>query len=148
MDIIIRFAEKKDIDSLVGLLYELFEIEEDFAFDEERQRQGLGLIIGSEKNCVLVAEYGKKVVGMCNIQTLISTAEGGHVGLIEDMIVTKDYARKGIGRSLLTKAEEWGVKQGLTRFQLSAGRNNAPALAFYRKLGWSKTKLIGLRKSL
>ena len=41
---------------------------------------------------------------MCTVQTLISTAEGGPVGLVEDVIVRADYRGHGIGARLLTEA--------------------------------------------
>lgn len=44
LDVILRKASVSDIDSLVGLLEELFSIEEDFVFDEQKQRKGLLLM--------------------------------------------------------------------------------------------------------
>ena len=147
MEVRIRAAKHSDIDILVNLLRELFEIEEDFVFDDKKQRRGLNLMVNSKKDCIFVAEYRNEVIGMCSVQLLISTAEGGFVGLVEDMVVKKEHKGTGVGRKLITKVEQWSVEQGLTRLQLLGDRNNDPALAFYEKLGWSKTKLIGLRKS-
>ena len=78
--ITIRTAKPSDIPQLVELLKELFTIEADFDFDQEKQACGLNLLLNSEKDCILVAELlsDNKVLGMCTVQTLISTAEGGH----------------------------------------------------------------------
>ncbi|MEC4676556.1 MAG: GNAT family N-acetyltransferase [Nitrospirota bacterium] len=146
MEVSVRAAKHGDIDILVNLLRELFEIEEDFIFDDEKQRRGLTLMINSKKDRIFVAEYRNEVIGMCSVQLLISTAEGSFVGLLEDMVVKKAHRGTGVGRRLITKVEQWSVEQGLTRLQLLGDRNNDPALAFYEKLGWSETKLIGLRK--
>ncbi len=146
MEVRIRAAKHSDIDMLVNLLRELFEIEEDFVFNDEKQRSGLNLMVNSGKDRIFVAEYRNEVIGMCSVQLLISTAEGGFVGLLEDMVVKKAHKGKGVGRKLIAKVEQWSVEQGLTRLQLLGDRNNAPALAFYEKCGWSETKLIGLRK--
>jgi GNAT superfamily N-acetyltransferase len=148
MDVTIRPAEMTDLDTLVNLLSELFAIEEDFVFDPSKQRAGLALIVGSGKDRVLIAEHEGRVIGMCSVQTLISTAEGGRVGLVEDMVVSKAFLGQGIGRRLLGELERWADETGLTRLQLLADRSNRPALSFYDKLGWRRTELVGLRKML
>ena len=129
------------------LLEALFSIEADFLIDSDKQARGLALLITSHKDCVLIAELSgcHKIVGMCSIQTLISTAEGGVVGLLEDLIVAADYRQQGIATKLLDAAISWSKLQGLKRLQLLADKNNALALAFYQKQGWQPTQLICLR---
>lgn len=145
---VIRRAVRCDLEALVGLLQELFSIEEDFQCDEIRQRTGLTEMLRDDGHCcVLVAEQDGCVIGMCTMQVLISTAEGGPVGLIEDMVVAQKFRRQGIGRKLLAAMETMACKQGLTRLQLLADRNNDSALDFYRKVGWKSTQLICLRKT-
>ncbi|MCD4780471.1 MAG: GNAT family N-acetyltransferase [Candidatus Omnitrophica bacterium] len=146
-DVIIRKASVPDIDSLVELLEELFSIEEDFVFDEQKQRAGLLLMLeAQDERCVMVAELNKKVVGMCSVQAVISTAEGCLAGVIEDMIVSKKYRGKGIGKSLLELMEAWSKEKGIARLQLLTDKNNAAALEFYKRTGWVNTQLICLRK--
>ncbi len=146
MPLLIRPAEPRDLDGLLRLLEALFAIEADFAFDADKQRLGLGLLIASGKDCVLAAELAGGIVGMCSVQTVISTAEGGPVGWVEDVVVAPEYAGRGIGRKLLEQAEDWALRNGLTRLQLLADRHNAAALGFYGHVGWSRTELVALRK--
>lgn len=147
-DVIVRKASVFDIDSLVGLIEELFSIEEDFIFDEEKQRKGLLLMLDDQgKHFVMVAELNEKVIGMCSVQTLISTAEGGFAGVIEDMIVSKKYRGKGVGRCLLKSIKAESKEKGLLRLQLLADKNNTDALEFYKKTGWCRTQLICLRSA-
>ena len=142
----IRKAEPRDMDRLIRLLETLFEIETDFGFDEVRQRAGLRLLLNSGKDCVLVAENEGEVIGMCSVQTVISTAEGGHSGWVEDVVIAEEFRGRGVGRLLLRQAEAWAVDHGVTRLQLLADRNNGAALDFYRRLGWTSTSLTVLRK--
>ena len=146
MNVSIRPAQKHDIEALVSLLHQLFEIEEDFSFDENKQRKGLELMLESNSNKIIVAEYQSEIIGLCTMQMLISTAEGGHVGLVEDMVVSNRYIGQGIGRKLISEIEDWAKSKGFTRLQLLADHENRSALDFYAKMGWSKTNLIGLRK--
>ena len=144
----IRAAVPSDIAQLVALLQELFTIEKDFVFDPVKQTNGLNLLLKSDKNCILVAESANdnKVLAMCSVQTLISTAEGGSVGLLEDLVVAAGFRHQGIGSKLLAEAVYWAECQGLKRLQLLADKNNLPALSFYTKQGWLSTELVCLRK--
>ena len=146
--ITIRTALPSDIAQLVELLQELFAIETDFVFDPVKQTKGLNQLLNSDKDFILVAESSNvnKVVGMCTIQTLISTAEGGQVGLLEDLVVAAGFRHKGIGTKLLAEAVYWAERRGLKRLQLLADKNNLPALSFYTKQGWLSTELVCLRK--
>ena len=146
--ITIRTAKPSDIPQLVELLKALFTIEADFDFDQGKQTRGLNLLLDSEKDTILVAKSldDNKVLGMCTVQTLISTAEGGPVGLLEDLTVAADFRNRGIAKKLVAEAVHWAECRGLKRLQLLADKNNLPALNFYQKQGWQSTQLVCLRK--
>lgn len=137
-----------DIDALVGLLGELFAVEADFSFDAEKHRQGLTLMLdGCRKHkCIKVAEHIHEVIGMCSAQALISTAEGGVVAMVEDLVIKTGWRGRGVGGMLLESMEDWRRECGLKRLQLLADSENEPAVAFYQKNGWKRTQLICLRK--
>jgi GNAT superfamily N-acetyltransferase len=143
----IREAGPGDIEALTGLLKILFAIETDFIFDEIKQLRGLQLMLGAaDKHCIMVAEVGGQVIGMCTAQLLVSTAEGGMAALVEDMVVASEYRQQGIGKHLLLSIEDWAVRQGATRLELLADRMNTPALEFYQRMNWRQTRLICLHK--
>lgn len=148
MDIKIRDAATKDLDAMVALLIRLFTIETDFKIDPARHKQGLALILaGCRKHkCIKVASANDEVVGMCTAQTLISTAEGGRVALVEDLVIAPEFRRHGIGKKLMAAIEEWAKAQGVSRLQLLADHTNQPALDFYDMIGWQTTRMICLRR--
>lgn len=148
--IAIRLAETDDIPHLVGLLHLLFTLECDFVVDAEKQGRGLMHLLACEKACVWVAEdiASLAVVGMCSLQTLISTAEGGPVGLLEDLVVAPAFRQQGIASQLLAQAQHWAEQQGLSRLQLLADKHNQNALDFYAHQDWQSTQLIALRLGL
>lgn len=149
LNIVVRKASFTDIDAMIELLRLLFAIETDFAFDGDRQRLGLTLLLQAENTgCVLVAERGQHVVGMCTAQLLVSTAEGGIKALIEDVVVAESCRRQGVGTQLLMVIEQWAACQGAKRVDLLADRRNNRALDFYQRLGWLETKLVCLQKKL
>ncbi len=143
---IIRHAELRDLDELTTLLKALFSIENDFQFDEARQRVGLQTMLTNHKGCVLVAEYNNQVIGMCSGQILISTAEGGPALIVEDVVVADEYRGQGVGKRLLEGISAWAKTKDISRLQLLADQNNQKALSFYNSAGWQKTQLVCLRK--
>ena len=149
-NIIIRPACSNDIPRLCDLLSDLFVQETDFEPDQGRQSRGLNLLVHDQsgRSLVLVAASRDEIVGMCTVQTLISTAEGGPVGLVEDVIVRADCRGQGIGAKLLDTAIAWSKTKNLCRLQLLADRENGPTLAFYSTCRWGPTSLICLRKYL
>ncbi|MGE4298960.1 MAG: N-acetyltransferase family protein [Desulfovibrionaceae bacterium] len=142
----IRPATAADVEAMVGLLNALFSIEADFQPDPARQRRGLRMLLSAQTACVLVAEMDGEVAGMCTCQLVVSTAEGGFSGLVEDVVVADSRRGGGIGRALLDAATAWAVERGATRLQLLADADNAPACAFYSHIGWTGTRLVCLRR--
>lgn len=142
----IRQATGEDIPAMRALLTCLFALEPDFAVDAKRQTLGLSMLLDDcERSTAFVAEEDGKVVGMCSAQLTVSTAQGGYSALIEDVVVDKGRRGRGVGRALMDAARSWSQARGATRMQLLADRDNAPALSFYAKLGWSGTRMICLR---
>jgi GNAT superfamily N-acetyltransferase len=148
MNVSIRSAIEGDLDSLVALLGVLFAIEADFRPDPARQRHGLALMLADpERSRVVVANRRDGlVVGMATGQLVVSTAEGALSAVVEDVVVERSERGRGTGRRLVEAIELWARYRGATRLQLLADRENAPALAFYERLGWRRTQLVALRR--
>jgi GNAT superfamily N-acetyltransferase len=149
-EIIIRAATRKDIKEMVLLLDDLFSIEADFHSDSKRQIAGITMLLDGcmKHKCIKVAEVDGKVVGMCSAQLLISTAQGTPAALVEDMVISENHRRKGIGRRLMQAIETWARSRGATRLQLLTDQTNAAAFNFYQRMGWRSTQLLCLRRML
>ena len=137
----IRYACSDDISAMTNLLCELFAIEDDFIIDLEKQSRGLMLLLDTPGAIVLVAQKDDCVIGMASVQTLISTAMGEYVGLIEDVVVNEAYRGRGIGKLLLEALIAESEKMGLKRLALGADHRNYNALAFYKKQGFTASHM-------
>ena len=145
----VDFATAEDLPALADLLAELFTLESDFAPDRAKQLAGLGLILDNPALGRLFAlRDGGRVVGMANALITVSTAEGGRVLLLEDVIVDAPHRGGGAGRLLVEHVLDWARLKGMRRATLLADQANAPALAFYRRLGFQPSAMGVLRRSL
>lgn len=133
----IRSASYGDIDVMAGLLSELFAIEDDFSIELEKQKCGLRLILEDTNAVVLVAVIEKKVVGMATVQRAVSTAIGGYVGLIEDVVVTQNYRNIGIGSRLIQAIIDEADRRGWDRLTLGVDKRNEKAVSFYQQYGFT-----------
>src|SRR5436305_14778442 len=101
-NVVIEPATEADLDELSAMLGECFAQESDFRPDKEKQLRGLCLIF--EQPCrgrVFVLRRDGAIVGIINLLFTISTAEGGFVILLEDLVIHKEYQGHGYGSNLL-----------------------------------------------
>src|SRR2546423_12611951 len=104
-NIVIEPATEADMDELSQMLVELFNQKSDFRPDKEKQLRGLRLIFEQpSRGRVFVLRSDGAIVGMINLLFTISTAEGGFVMLLEDLVVHKQYQGKGYGSRPLKQA--------------------------------------------
>lgn len=146
--ITIRPAQEADVSTMAGLLAELFSVQHDIRPDPERQQKGLSALLEAPGACALVAESGGAVVGMITVQRVVSVADGGAAGLLENLVVTGTMRGRGIGTRLLESATAWAREHGFARLQLLADRQKAGGLNFYRRMGWTGADQTSLHRSL
>jgi len=142
-------ATRADIPHLVALLNVLFTIEADFQPDASRQTVALEHILDfPQTGVILVARSGRTVVGMVSLLFTISTAEGGPVCWLEDMIVHPDQRGKGIGARLMTAAIDYARKHEFRRITLLTDTDNSSAQEFYHRHGFRPSTMLVMRLKL
>lgn len=142
-------ATLEDLPGLADLLIELFTHEADFRPDRDRHLRGLELILENPgRGRIYVARSHDRIVGMVNLLFTISTAEGGFVVLMEDVIVRLDYRGRGVGTQLMKHAIEYAKKKEFLRITLLTDRLNSESQRFFERMGFFKSQMIPLRLPL
>jgi GNAT superfamily N-acetyltransferase len=143
---IIEAATLEDITQLTDLLTVLFTQEADFQPDRAKQERGLRMIIESPNTGIIFAAHdGEEVVGIVCLLFTISTAEGGPVCWLEDMIIRPDYRGSGLGSRLLQYAINFARSNGFIRITLLTDRINEGAIRFYGRHGFKPSGMQALR---
>ena len=95
---VIEQATLEDLPEMTDLLIDLFTHEGDFIPDRSKQMRGLQLILEQpNRGRIFVLREAGRIVGMINLLFTISTAEGGFVILLEDVIVHHAFRAHGFG---------------------------------------------------
>jgi GNAT superfamily N-acetyltransferase len=143
----IDFATDDDLEAMAALLAGLFTLESDFSPEREKQLAGLRLILGDPGvGRLFVLRVDGCVAGMANALLTVSTAEGRRVVLLEDVVVAAGFRGRGLGRRLVERVAAWAAENGLPRITLLVDKDNAPALAFYERMGFTPSAMRVLRK--
>jgi GNAT superfamily N-acetyltransferase len=139
-------ATEADLDELSEMLGELFAQESDFRPDKDRQLRGLRLIFEQpSRGRVFVLRREGVIVGMINLLFTISTAEGGFVILLEDLVVHKKFQSHGYGAKLLQHAIEFAKQKNFLRITLLTDRPENVAQEFFRRHGFVESTMIPMR---
>ena len=145
---IIEQATIEDLPRLTDFLTELFSIEEDFVPDQPKQMRGLRLILEEPKRGrIFVLRHDGAIIGMINLLFTISTAEGGFVVLLEDLVIHRDYRGQGFGDKLLQYAIDYATQKGFLRITLLADptTEGSESQHFFKKHGFITSSMVPMR---
>src|SRR5207237_6040488 len=132
-----------DLDELSEMLGGLFAQESDFRPDKDKQLRGLRLIFEQpSRGRVFVLRRDGAIVGMINLLFTISTAEGGFVIVLEDLVIHQEYQGHGYGSKLLQHAIDFGRQKNFLRITLLTARPQNPAQEFFRRHGVHESTMI------
>src|SRR5439155_14143833 len=144
--VVIEPATEADLDELSEMLGGLFAQEGDFRPDKHRQLRGLRLIFEQpSRGRVFVLRRDGAIVGMINLLFTISTAEGGFVILLEDLVVHQQFQGHGYGKKLLQHAIDFARQKNFLRITLLTDRPENLAQEFFRHHGFVESSMIPMR---
>src|SRR6201987_4011076 len=144
--VVIEPATAEDLDELSDLLGELFSEESDFRPNKARQLRGLRLIFEQpNRGRVFVLRRERAIVGMINLLFTISTAEGGFVILLEDLVVHRQYRDQGYGSMLLEYAINFARQKNFLRITLLTDRPEIRSQNFFRRHGFHDSAMMPMR---
>jgi len=134
---VVREARPADAAALVALLASAAE-EPDAALGpvgsvrDERRR--LADAARSADAVVLAADQGGTLVGRLDVQR-DAHPRARHVAEV-GLVVAAGMRRHGLGRTLLTAAEAWARRAGVTKLEAHVALANVPALRLLDRCGW------------
>ncbi|MFC7682109.1 GNAT family N-acetyltransferase [Paenibacillus sp. GCM10028914] len=135
--LLIRTFEKEDLESVTSLMREL-----NYPTTPSVMRERMEMMASNPLYCNMIAELDGKVVGLMMLRQVKSFVKTGMVTQITSLIVTSSCRYQGIGKRLVSGAEQWGRQQGSNLLFLTSGNREGedPAHAFFEHIGFKKAR--------
>jgi len=139
-------ATLEDLPQLTELVMSLLAVEEDFHVDRTKQQHGLRMILEQpSRGRIFVMRNDHSLIAMVNLLFTISTAEGGPVVLMEDVIVHPMHRGQGFGSRLLKHAIDFARDKKFRRITLLTDKISAESQRFFQKHGFTFSHMIPMR---
>ena len=140
-------ATIEDLSALTELVMNLFTGSGDFTPDQTVQERGLQLILEQpNRGRIFVVRNDHQIFGMVNLLFTISTARGGFVILMEDVVIHPDHRGQGYGTMLVDYVAEFAKSKQFKRITLLTDRISAESQEFFKKQGFDYSSMIPMRR--
>ncbi len=140
-------ATIEDLPALTELVMNLFSLSGDFSPDQAVQKRGLQLILEQpSRGRIFMVRNQDQIFGMVNLLFTISTARGGFVILMEDVVIHPDHRGQGYGAMLVDHVVEFARKKQFKRITLLTDKMSAESQEFFRKQGFEYSNMIPMRR--
>ncbi len=96
--------------------------------------------LDGNREVVFAAEIDGTVVGYIHAEIYNTLYFQSMINIL-GLAVSHDHRRQGIGRALISCAENWGKELGINIVRLNSGYSRKEAHEFYRAMGYDDEKL-------
>jgi GNAT superfamily N-acetyltransferase len=142
-NILIRKATKSDLPAIRRLLAELISAMDDTeCIDIRIPLRTWEHLLKDARSHFLVAATKGTPVGFIHFTVRQTVLHRSPSAMIDELVVTKEYQGKGIGKQLVLAAIEKCKQLGCCEVEVSTEKTNAEARKFYKKCGFNKREIL------
>ena len=141
MEIEIRYLTKKDLDTLKEDIIEMWtkhhlnerKIISDSSFTEKNLKKYFKKSMKRSKEFSLIAIVGKEITGIVRVEeeALEDFYTYDKAYKVDDLVIKKDFRRKGVATALLNKVKEIAKEKGIGVLKARIYTFNEPAQQFF-----------------
>jgi GNAT superfamily N-acetyltransferase len=140
-------ATLDDLAALTELVMELMDVEADFVPDRRKQETGIRLVLEQpNRGRIFVLRNDHRIFGMVNLLFTISTAEGGFVILMEDLVIHPQHRGHGYGSQLMEYVLDFAREKDFRRITLLTDRVSNVSQKFFERHGFTHSAMIPMRR--
>lgn len=136
-------ATEADLPAIEALLIELINtMNNPHGFNIQRLKNNCRFLINRTNSYLLVAKIGEIVVGLMNLSLRQTATTPGMTGLIDELIVSKNYRGQGIGKQLVSAAINKCRQIGCWELEVCTEKVNTKAKKFYKRCGFEEDSVL------
>jgi GNAT superfamily N-acetyltransferase len=128
----VRRAAPQDAEAVLALARDFAT---SFVVDPAAFGASFSTLLADSHACLLVAEQGERVVGYLLGFEHATLYANGPVAWVEEITVSTQHPRRGVGRLLMHAFEGWATARGARLVGLATRR----AASFYQALGYAES---------
>ena len=136
MELSFRTAQLPDVETLLGLVSELYVHEGITVSSVVAQAALFGLIEDGALGQVWLVSAGPELVGYAVLTYGYSLEFGGRYGLVDELYVRPGWRGQGVGQATLEFVASQGRAVGLSALRLEVERGNRRAIGLYQRQGF------------
>jgi GNAT superfamily N-acetyltransferase len=136
--VLIERATPEDIEVISVILGEIESYYGGKDVPGDRAQIGAALFGERPVATVLLARDGDDVLGLASYSVLWPAAGAESSVYLKELYVRAPHRRRGVARALLEQVRAEATAAGCARVEWTADRDNPPALASYRALGFAE----------
>ena len=141
--ILVRKARKSDWSVIKELLAELISAMDDTeCIDIRIARRTWEHLLKDARSHFLVAATRGTPVGFIHFTVRQTVLHRSPSAMIDELVVTKEYQGKGIGKQLVLASIEKCKQLGCCEVEVSTEKTNVKASRFYKKCGFNKREIL------
>ena len=133
----IRRATVEDLEELVPL-FDSYRQFYKFASDLSGARDFLQARLENDESVIFLALQDERSVGFAQLFPSFSSGRMARVYILNDLFVSAEARKSGIGAALIKSARAFGESSGAARLTLSTQIENETAQALYEREGWKR----------
>ncbi|MDF2857754.1 MAG: family N-acetyltransferase [Neobacillus sp.] len=134
---IIQKATVNDLDSIVEL-FDLYRVFYEQKSDIDAARLFLEERFRNEESIIFIVKIGEDSVGFVQLYPAFSSVSMRKSWILNDLFVSENYRRKGMGEKLIKTVIDFAVETGVKGVSLETGKGNISAQRLYEKIGFER----------
>ena len=137
----LRKANRKDIDEILNLLYQLQRPRPRTSSEYTAFRKRISQYLGEKDKRIIVSERDSKIVGLVSMVLLPRLNRTKLELYIPELVVSENHRGSGVGKSLIESCISMAKKKKCFRIRLESGNQREGAHLFYKKIGFEQSAL-------
>ena len=137
----VRLAQPADAPAVASLMAQLA----DHATgnpDADVEGRLCAMLMRPDQAVFVAEDEAGRVIGLLSVGHRPTLWHSGPSALIDELVVAATARKRGVGRALIAAAFDWARAAGCSEIGVSTEFANAPARAFYCRVGFDEEALL------